>query len=209
MKPNLLFNAEYYKKIDLARFNHFDTLNINLKDQIILELGAGIGNHTEFILSKNPKKVYVIEGREENISILKEKFKNNDKVIATLADLDKYIPQYEVVIDWIYNYGLLYHLNQPFDFIERLKLYPHKNMILETCISLDGETNNVTENSNNPTQSINGLGSRPNVNLLIEKLKEVYEEVFITSTTPDHSNFDLNSGDTLKRVVVVCRTKFK
>lgn len=207
MTPNQ-FNLDYYKKIDLARFNHFDTLNINFNDQIVLELGAGIGNHTEFILSKNPKKVYVLEGRPENMSILTERFKENKKIIAAVADLDKPMPQFNIMIDWIYNYGLLYHLTKPFDFIERLKLYPHTNMILETCISLNGETNNIYENGD-PTQALQNLGSRPNINLLIKKLKEVYEEVFIPINMPNHSNFDLNSSDILKRIVVVCRTKFK
>lgn len=200
------FNFDHYKKIDLARFNHFDTLNIDFKDQIVLELGAGIGNHTEFILSKNPKKVYALEGRQENISILTERFKKNKKIVAAVADLDKPMPQFNTMIDWIYNYGLLYHLTKPFDFIDRLKLYPHKNMILETCISLDGETNNVYE-PEDPTQALQNLGSRPNIDILLKKLKEVYQEVFIPPNMPNHSHFDLNSGDTLKRVVVVCSAK--
>lgn len=200
------FNTINYKRIDLARFNHFNALNIDFQDKIILELGAGIGNHTEFILSKNPNKIYSIEGREENISILKEKFRNNDKVIAIIADLDKHIPKFDTKIDWIYNYGLLYHLNKPFEFIEKLKSYSHTNMVLETCISLTGETNNVHEHSGS-TQSLNNLGSRPNANLLVEKLKEVYRDVVIPTTMPNHEEFDLSRNIGLKRTVVICRIK--
>lgn len=36
MKPNSLFNADYYKKIDLAIFNHFDTLDRGVNRHINL-----------------------------------------------------------------------------------------------------------------------------------------------------------------------------
>ena len=50
----------------------------DITNKEILEIGPGSGNLTNFILKKNPKKIYVIE-KDDNLSLLlKEKF--NDKI---------------------------------------------------------------------------------------------------------------------------------
>jgi 16S rRNA (adenine1518-N6/adenine1519-N6)-dimethyltransferase len=50
----------------------------DIANKEILEIGPGSGNLTNFILKKNPKKIYVIE-KDDNLSLLlKEKF--NDKI---------------------------------------------------------------------------------------------------------------------------------
>ena len=49
---------------------------LELKNKNILEIGPGTGNLTNGILTKNPKKVLVVEKDENLTSILKEKFKN-------------------------------------------------------------------------------------------------------------------------------------
>ena len=50
---------------------------INYKKLKILELGPGDGNLTNKIISKNPKKLELIEIDKDLTKILKEKFKNN------------------------------------------------------------------------------------------------------------------------------------
>ena len=56
--------------------------NIN-KDKIVMEIGAGYGNLTNAIASKQPKKIYAIEKDKELTFLLKNKFKSykNIKVI--------------------------------------------------------------------------------------------------------------------------------
>ena len=51
------------------------------KDNEILEIGPGTGNLTEYILSKNPKKIYVIEKDKNLVSYLENKFNNKIKII--------------------------------------------------------------------------------------------------------------------------------
>ena len=55
---------------------------------IVLEIGPGTGNLTEFILQKKPKKFYVIEKDERLIKNLKEKF--DKKIIIINEDILKY-----------------------------------------------------------------------------------------------------------------------
>ena len=58
-----------------------------IKDKIILEIGPGTGNLTEYILKKNPKKILVIE-KDSNLAVdLKNKF--NKKITIINEDVLK------------------------------------------------------------------------------------------------------------------------
>ena len=51
------------------------------KNSVVLEIGPGTGNLTEFILKKNPKKIFVIEKDSNLVNILNNKFKKNINII--------------------------------------------------------------------------------------------------------------------------------
>lgn len=205
--PEQIFNDNGYVGFDGIRFSNFNDLKIDFKNKNILELGSGIGNHTKFILSKKPNLIVSIEGREDNFKILENDFSENKSVKCILHDLEKPITDLGIEFDWIYNYGLLYHLKNPFEVIKNISDVPHRNMILETCIELDGEENNLNE-GNHQSQSLSGVGSRPNVYKLVEELKKIYEVVYYP-VQPKHEWFDIHSvpPPVLKRVVIICETK--
>ena len=51
------------------------------EDNEILEIGPGTGNLTEYILKKNPKKMYVVEKDKTLVSYLANKFNDKIKII--------------------------------------------------------------------------------------------------------------------------------
>ena len=51
------------------------------RNNVILEIGPGTGNLTEYILKKNPKKLFVIEKDSNLVSLLNEKFKNKINIL--------------------------------------------------------------------------------------------------------------------------------
>ena len=51
------------------------------KNNVILEVGPGTGNLTEYILKKNPKKIFVIEKDSNLVSLLNEKFSNKINIL--------------------------------------------------------------------------------------------------------------------------------
>ena len=55
--------------------------SINIKNKNILEIGPGTGNLTSFILSKEPKRVCVIEKDHELSKYLSDKYSNNLQII--------------------------------------------------------------------------------------------------------------------------------
>ena len=66
---NFLVDKNILKKIS-------DSVKID-NNSIILEIGPGTGNLTDFIIKKNPKKIFLIE-KDKNLSkFLKEKFNEN------------------------------------------------------------------------------------------------------------------------------------
>ena len=60
--------------------------NIN-KDKVIMEIGPGYGNLTEYIASQKPKKILAIEKDKNLVSFLKKKFKNNNKINIQNKDI--------------------------------------------------------------------------------------------------------------------------
>ena len=76
---NFLIDKNIIKKIvEVGEITFEDT---------VLEIGAGSGNLTEFIVNKKPKKIFVIEKDHRLIEILRQKFK--DKIVIISNDILK------------------------------------------------------------------------------------------------------------------------
>ena len=61
---------------------------VDIDNKEVLEIGPGTGNLTNYILKKNPKKVYVIEKDNDLSLLLKDKF--NDEILIINDDVLKY-----------------------------------------------------------------------------------------------------------------------
>ena len=51
------------------------------KESVVLEVGPGTGNLTEFILEKKPKKIFVVEKDKNLVNLLNKKFKEKINII--------------------------------------------------------------------------------------------------------------------------------
>jgi len=60
---------------------------INIKNKTILEIGPGYGFLTDDIIIKEPKLLYLVEKDKNLIKILKQKYKNNKKIIIIEDDI--------------------------------------------------------------------------------------------------------------------------
>ena len=58
------------------------------KNNVVLEIGPGTGNLTEYILKKNPKKIFVIEKDSNLVNLLNRKF--SDKINILNKDVLKF-----------------------------------------------------------------------------------------------------------------------
>ncbi len=109
---NFLIDQNIIKKI-------VDVGDIEKKDSI-LEVGPGTGNLTDYLIKKNPKKIFVVEKDADLIKLLNNKFKKTIKIInkdilkTKLETITKdnliiygnlpYNISTQILINWITNY---------------------------------------------------------------------------------------------------------
>lgn len=175
------FQNEHYKQHNNQRIAHFNSLKPGMT---VLEVGAGIGDHTGNLLAAGCA-VTATEVREENLNILKKRFPNVPCKIINL-DWSFSLPR---KYDLIYCYGTLYHLPNPADALKNLAVCG-TSIIVETCVSYGNQLElNRCREDDAPTQSFYGTGCRPTRPWVFEELKKNWKYVYSTKTQPAHSEF--------------------
>lgn len=204
--PATLFSSNHYVRHNEKRLQHLASLGLDLSEKTVLELGAGIGDHTGFFLQRDCEVVSV-EARLENLDILKKRYPT---VKTYNLDLDQSNLYLNGLFDVVYCYGLLYHLSKPSEAIEFMAHHCKGLLLLETCISFgeDESVNLCEERIYDPTQSFTGIGCRPTRRWVFSQLKKHFNFVYIPITQPDHEEFPtewskVESGDTLSRSVFI------
>jgi len=172
---------------------HLESLNIDLLNKSIFEFGAGIGDHTKFLLNKGCSHILATEGRKENVEILKHRFIDDGRVHVESLDLENPEPLNEE-FDIGYCYGLLYHLTNPEEAINFMASHIKNILLLETCVSYNEEDQIVlcNEDKYSFSQSIYGVGCKPGRKWLFHQLKKHFQYVYLTITQPDHDEFPLD-----------------
>lgn len=177
-----------YQQHNVARLSHLESLNLDLKKKTVLEFGSGIGDHSIFYLYKGCK-VVASDARIELVKYIKERLGIECLKFDAENDLPKLksLPKF----DLIHCYGLLYHINNPEEFI--LKIANNTDLLLlETCVSPDSATygpNFIEEPKKDPTQAISGLGCRPTRQWILDVLQQQFKFVYFPKTQPDHPEF--------------------
>jgi hypothetical protein len=194
--PRAVFHSDHYLRHNQRRQEHLATLGVDLSNQSVLEIGAGIGDHTSFFLDRNCR-VLVTEGRPDNVALLREKFSAQSKtevrtidvdqpVIAGLADNERF--------DIVYCYGLLYHLKRPEEALRFMAAHCSGLLLLELCVSFGDNVavNLVAEDQIDPSQAWTGTGCRPTRPWVFSTLKGMFEHVYVPRTQPWHEEFPVD-----------------
>jgi SAM-dependent methyltransferase len=203
--PFDVFLSEDAFAINRARQDHLASLQLPLEGKSVLEVGAGIGLHTEFFLQRGCK-VVVTDGNAENVSEIRRR---HPTLRAECVDLDGDVDLTPLgKFDVVYCYGLLYHLADPDRALSRLATACAGTLLLETCVSL-GRFSEVIYlkdfRSNN--QATTGIGCRPTRYWILERLQKYFGHAYQSVTQPDHPDFptdwDLPETRLLYRAVFV------
>jgi hypothetical protein len=183
-EPSVL---EFHK----IRCEHFDSLLLPCNGKTLLEPGSGPGIFGKHFSTRG-YNVIALEGRQENVDYY---VKYNPSGTVKLFDLESQdwsnIPQCDVSA----SYGILYHLQNPLQFILRLKEKVTEFSLIDTIVSLDTVEegiHSVSENSHSLTQSVRGHGCRPTRKLLWNYLKENFQYVYMPFTQPKHIDYPLD-----------------
>ena len=204
------FHSQHYLEHNSKRLMHLASLNLDLSNKTVLEVGSGIGDHTRFYL-EHGCKITATEIRPENIQIIEERYHDHSDLLEILClDLDN-PTNLRKRFDVIHCYGILYHLQRPGKALEFLSKHCSGLLLLETCVSFgeEEEINTLPEPSHNYSQSFFGCGCRPTREWVWKRLGEVMPYVYATKTQPLHEEFpldwtkDFNPAARLSRAVFV------
>lgn len=185
------FLHDLYQRHNRRRQEHLATLGLPLGGRTVLEVGAGIGDHTSFFLDRGCS-VTVSDAREDLLGHVRTRY---PQVRTVILDLDSKGPDTGLgVYDVVYAYGILYHLGQPARAIERLAALTGALLLVETCVSpgTGVDVGLLDENASDPTQAMHGTGCRPTRAWVMESLKRHFPHVYNTRSQPWHEEFPLD-----------------
>jgi hypothetical protein len=206
MKPADTFWSPHYLRHNQRRQEHLASLRLPLAEQTVLEVGAGIGDHTSFFLDRRCTVVST-EPQEQNLAILRGRYPELD-----IRKLDLNTPPPDPIeADIVYCYGVLYHLERPSTAIAYMADCAKKLLLLETCVAF-GDRDEVLpfeERAGDPDNAVTGHGCRPTRSWVRRELATHFEHVYVPLSQPWHEEFPLNwsspelEGNSLIRSVFI------
>jgi SAM-dependent methyltransferase len=188
--PALQFHSDHYIRHNARRLEHLASLGIPVAGSSVLEVGAGIGDHSHYYLDRGCT-VTITEARPENLRILRRRYPECE--VRTL-DMERPALDAAGPFDVVHCYGLLYHLADPEQALAFLSRNTQRLLLLETCVSFgaDEAIHPTAERQRNPTQAWSGTGCRPTRSWVFEQLRRLFEHVYVPSTQPNHAEFPLD-----------------
>jgi hypothetical protein len=185
-----IFWSPHYIRHNQRRQEHLASLNLPLASRSVLEVGAGIGDHTSFFLDRG-SSVIVSEGRDENVAVLRSRY---PKLDVRKLDLD-YPPDDPIPVEIVYCYGTLYHLERPAEAIRWMGRCATTLLLLETCVAAGEDERLYTfdDNVDKPDDAVRGHGCRPTRSWVRRELIGAgFAHVYLPITQPWHEEFPLD-----------------
>lgn len=206
VSPLSHFHSNHYLRHNQRRQEHLATLGLPLAGRNVLEVGAGIGDHTSYFIDRGCT-ITITDGRKANVDLLSQRFPG--RAVRHL-DLNAPDPALTERFDVVYCYGVLYHLERPAAALAYLADRCDGLLLVETCVT-PGEgvaLNPIREQSHRPSQAISGCGCRPTRQWVMVELRRYFDHVYVTTTQPWHEEFPLDwslpsEPDALTRAVFV------
>ena len=169
-----------YDEITRQRLAHLDSLGLPLQGRSVLELGAGVGELTDFWLAKGCA-VLTSDGRIGNVLAMRKRF--GASTASQVIDMRsaETMPRAFFSAEIVFCYGLLYHLPDPaatIAWIARHTIQPGGMFLLSTMVGVSREGSVADDQMSvlerdMPSQAIGGVGTRPRREWILEELRKV------------------------------------
>ena len=188
--PVCHFHSDQYLRHNARRLEHLASLKIPVAGKSVLEIGAGIGDHSHYYIDRGCR-ILITEARSENLRYLRKRYPHCG---VQFLDMEHPSDVSGFPFDLTHCYGLLYHLSNPDQALNFLGRHTSGQLLLETCVSL-GDSEQIDligEARSTPTQAYSGTGCRPTRTWLFRKLRSLFEYVYLPKTQPNHEEFPLD-----------------
>ena len=190
-----LFQSDLYIRHNARRLEHLAALNLDLSGKTVLELGAGIGDHSSFFLDRGCT-VTAIEPRAENIAVMHERMRevptawDPGRFRVVPAEVDQ-LDRIEGLgsFDIVHCYGLLYHLRDPGRTLRHAAARCHGVMLVETKVRLAAHPASLEEDAANVTNSFDGRATLLERTELLGLLNELFEHTYVPVFPVPHEQF--------------------
>ncbi len=191
----LVFDHDTYKEITEARKAHadfyLDTLVKELSLETALDVGCGVGSFSGWLAAKG-LRVTGVDGRLENIDEARRRYPQVEFQVANVEDpLVKTMGQFDLVLC----YGLLYHLENPFQALRNLFSVTEKILLMESrVIPYEMPAAFLMDECVGEDQGLNHMAFVPSRQALVNMLyASGFLSVFRPRTTPQHKEFQSTS----------------
>jgi SAM-dependent methyltransferase len=200
------FHSNAYMRHNARRLEHLSSLRISVANRSVLEVGAGIGDHSGYFIDRGCK-ITITDARKENLRYLRDRYPGYE---VQFLDMDNPTSVEGSPFDVVYCYGLLYHLAKPAEALSFLSQNSKGMLFLETCVSFgeNEEINLIREPRTNPTQAYAGNGCRPTRVWIFKKLQELFQHVYLPITQPNHEEFPIDWDSPEKHTADLQRSIF-
>ena len=181
------FHYEGYLRLNQRRLEHLASLRLPIGGKTVLEVGAGVGDHTSFFIDRSCI-VTATDGRASNIAILQKRYPT---VRSFTLDLDHPPAELKEEFDIVYCYGVLYHLEKPAEALGYLASRCRAMLFVETAVSFgeEEELHPLGEPKTDPSQAVSGRGCRPTRSWVFARLLRLFPHVYVPATQPAHAEF--------------------
>lgn len=184
------FRTPRYDTLNSIRWDLFLKMGIPVKDQVILEPGAGIGDQTEWLLNQGAKHIFVNDGRPENLHIIFQRF-GGDPATRSGADprltfvhgnLETDVSRWVadgVKADLIFLWGVYYHID---DSVTEFNVLRDLTKVAPLLVMeyLENDTDGThVYGYQNPSTSVSERGIRPTTPTMLAGLKRTWGNAYV------------------------------
>ena len=207
-----LFDQPFYEAITRARLDHLKGLGLPVDGKSVIDVGCGTGRLSEFFAQRGCN-VTCVDGRAENIEQLRASYPGRRAAVVDVES-DALLEQGSFQV--VFCYGLLYHLAEPWGFLQRAGRLAGELLLLETCVA-DAEEPmlSLVRDPDDPTMALRAVGSRPSPAYIAAALRSAgFPHLLHPRTAPDHPDFSwerrgdgaiFRDGHALRQVFVASR----
>ena len=209
-----VFDSPEALAINEARMSHLASLGLSLAGKRVLDVGCGVG-HLAAYLARLGCKVTCIDGREENIALLRQR---HPEFEAHFADAERDPLTAFGQFDIVFSYGLLYHLENPMAALRNMASACGEMLLLETIIcDHSAPLMRMEDEYLAANEALASTGCRPTPSYVAQGLNRCgFAHVYAPRVPPEHEDFrfgwmnDLASardGHPLRAVFVASRER--